>query len=83
VSINAAAPVDSRSYRVDFSLFERLAPQHRPQFSLERSIQELVQLLDGKVAGGRERFAELIRLNVLQQHLEAARLSPDLEWIDA
>src|SRR5215510_11537131 len=30
VSINTSAPVDSRSYRVDFALFRSLAPDHQP-----------------------------------------------------
>src|SRR5262245_30596843 len=34
VSINHHAPPDKRSYRVDFSLFRALAPEHVPQVSL-------------------------------------------------
>lgn len=81
VSINSAAPVDSRSYRVDFSLYERLAPHHRPRFPMQRSIEDLVGLIKGRAAGNREGLAELIRLNVLQQHIKAKRLTPDLEWV--
>ena len=83
VSINSAAPVDSRSYRVDFSLFERLAPDFIPKISLAQSIQNLIaglswQLGDGAIEGQ----ARLIRLNVLQDHIEAKRLTQDLQWIN-
>jgi len=30
ISVNKNAPPDNRSYRVDFSLYERLAPKHQP-----------------------------------------------------
>ena len=39
VSINRQAPPDKRSYRVDFSLFQRLAPEHQPRAS--RSVTAL------------------------------------------
>ncbi|MFL6778286.1 MAG: NAD-dependent epimerase/dehydratase family protein, partial [Sphingomicrobium sp.] len=31
INVNSDAPMDSRSYRVDFGLFSRLAPDHQPQ----------------------------------------------------
>ena len=42
VSINTSAPVDSRSYKVDFALFRSLAPDHQPVVSLDQSIQNLI-----------------------------------------
>lgn len=81
VSINAAAPVDSRSYRVDFSLFERLAPDHRPRLSLDDSIRGLVDGL--RASGFRDpdfRGSDLIRLRTLERHIAADRLSPSLHW---
>src|SRR6266566_7633058 len=42
VSINTSAPVDSRSYKVDFGLFRSLAPDHQPVVTLDQSIQNLV-----------------------------------------
>jgi UDP-glucose 4-epimerase len=41
VSINTAAPADSRSYKVDFSLWRDLAPDHQPAVTLEQSIEGL------------------------------------------
>jgi UDP-glucose 4-epimerase len=81
VSINTGAPVDSRSYRVDFGLFERLAPNHRPRMSLSDSIAGLI---DGLRSSGFQdndfRSSDLIRLKTLDRHISAARLTPDLHW---
>ena len=41
VSINQAAPPDKRSYRVDFGLFQSLAPAHQPQTDLVGTIDAL------------------------------------------
>jgi UDP-glucose 4-epimerase len=82
LSINSAAPVDSRSYRVDFSLFERLAPNHTPRMSLAQSIDNLIEGLSGHLTGEAiDEVAKLIRLNVLQGHIDAGRLTQDLDWI--
>ncbi|MFD2502198.1 hypothetical protein ACFSTI_29670 [Rhizorhabdus histidinilytica] len=82
VSINTDAPADSRSYQVDFGAFARLAPQHMPQVTLSRSIEELI-------AGMRRmgfadpdfRASPLIRLRVLQDHIASGRLSEALSWL--
>lgn len=82
VSINADAPVDSRSYRVDFSLFRTLAPHHQPQVSLSDSI---VQLRDGlsrmRFCDKDYRQSQLIRLKVLERHIAQERVSQWLRWI--
>jgi nucleoside-diphosphate-sugar epimerase len=81
VSINTAAPVDSRSYRVDFGRFAELAPDHQPQVTLAASIQRLI---DGMrrmgFADPEFRSSPLIRLQVLQRHIAEGRLSDDLVW---
>lgn len=83
VSINTAAPADSRSYQVDFGLFASLAGRHLPRVSLEQSIRELV---DGLRAVGFAdpdfRSSPLIRLKTLQGHIDAGRLGEDLRWIE-
>ena len=81
VSINADAPVDSRSYRVDFGLFARLAPDHLPRMSLADSIQGLVDgLREAEFADQSFRSSDLIRLRTLERHIAAGRLTPDLRW---
>ncbi|GAA4777067.1 SDR family oxidoreductase [Stakelama sediminis] len=81
ISINTDAPVDSRSYQVDFGLFERLAPRHQPLVMLERSIAELIAGLRGMgFADADFRHSSLIRLHTLQGHLSSGRLSERLQW---
>lgn len=81
VSINTEAPVDSRSYQVDFSLFASLAPAHQPQMTLSKSISGLVEGLKGmNFSDSRFRTSPLVRLRVLQGHIDSGRLSEDLRW---
>lgn len=42
VSINKDAQPDKRSYKVSFDLFNSLAPDYQPQYSLEKTIKDLV-----------------------------------------
>jgi UDP-glucose 4-epimerase len=81
VSINAAAPVDSRSYRVDFSRYAALAPEHQPCKSLDASIANLVAGLRARGFGDPDfRDSELIRLKILDDHVAAGRLDSALRW---
>ena len=41
IRVNPDAAPDKRSYQVDFSLFQSIAPDHQPQTSLRKSIEEL------------------------------------------
>lgn len=81
VNINPDAPPDNRSYRVDFSLFRSLAPDHQPRETLAGTIQGLangMRALSFDDPAFRE--SALVRLHVLSGHIEAGRLSPDLRW---
>ena len=81
VSINEAALPDTRSYKVDFSLFNSLAKQHQPQVTLRQSIDMLVKgLRRMRFADSDFRNSLYIRLKVLKSHIAAGRLSPDLRW---
>lgn len=82
VSINTSAPVDSRSYKVDFNLFRSLAPRHQPVVSLNQSIQNLVDgLKKMEFKDADFRSSDLIRLVVLQKHMEMGRINDRLEWL--
>ncbi|MGM0692527.1 MAG: NAD-dependent epimerase/dehydratase family protein [Pseudomonadota bacterium] len=82
VSINEEAAVDSRSYRVDFSLYEALAPNYQPQMTLEDSIQGLVEGLTCMEFDDPEfRSSSLMRLQVLQGHVDQGRITEALEWV--
>lgn len=81
VSINTSAPVDSRSYKVDFALYRSLAPDHQPAVSLDQSIQNLVAGLKKMNFKDSEfRTSDLMRLKVLQDHIDSGRLNENLEW---
>jgi nucleoside-diphosphate-sugar epimerase len=82
VSINTSAPADSRSYQVDFSLFRSLAPDHQPLVNLDESIQNLIMGLKAMNFGDADfRTSSLMRLRVLQGHIDSRRLNTTLEWI--
>ena len=81
VQVNHAAPVDSRSYRVDFSLFRQLAPHHQPRYSLADTIAELHEKL--LALGFRDpdfRGSRLMRLRVLNALREQGELTAQLSW---
>lgn len=69
------AVADQRSYRVDFSLFRRLAPRHQPQVTLAESIAQLRQ---GLQAGLPLLFP--IRLHRLRELTEAGLVDTNLRW---
>ena len=82
VSINTSAPADSRSYKVDFGLYRSLAPDHQPVVSLAQSIENLISGLKKMRFNDAEfRSSNLMRLRVLQDHIDHRRLSKALHWI--
>ncbi len=79
VSVNRNAAPDKRSYRVDFGLFKKLAPEHQPIFNLETSILDLVQgYKDIGFANKNFRDSEFMRLNVVNDLLQKGILDKDL-----
>jgi nucleoside-diphosphate-sugar epimerase len=81
VSVNAHAQPDKRSYRVDFSLFERLAPRHQPKHELATTIQELKAGLGAmNFADPDFRNSRFIRLKALAALKSAGYLDDDLFW---
>ena len=81
VAINQEAPPDSRSYKVDFSLYRELAPAHQPQMTLQGSIAALKAGLEGMgFADAEFRASPYMRLKMLEAHRNAGRLDADLRW---
>lgn len=81
VSINTSAPVDSRSYKVDFGLFRSLAPNHQPVVDLDQSIKNLIAgLKKMNFKDSDFRSSDLMRLKVLQGHIDGDRLDEGLRW---
>jgi nucleoside-diphosphate-sugar epimerase len=84
VSINTEAPPDRRSYRVDFSLFRRLAPEHQPIETLPGTVRALRDGLDAiGFADARFRASRYMRLKVLEGHRQGGILSDTLHWQEA
>ncbi len=81
VSINTDAPADSRSYQVDFGLYRALAPDHQPVMTLADSIAALKAGLTRMGFSDPDfRNSQMIRLRVLEAHMAAGRLDPELVW---
>ncbi len=82
VSVNPDAPPDKRSYRVNFDLYKKLAPNHQPAFSLEDTIRELKDNLEAMdFSDPNFRESQFIRLKVLARLREQGLLNENLEWI--
>ena len=81
VHTNPAAAPDLRSYRVDFSLFEQLAPNHQPRHSLAATIAELHEKLGAMGFRDPEfRSSRLMRLRVLAALRAEGELTEQLTW---
>jgi nucleoside-diphosphate-sugar epimerase len=81
VSINTNAPQDSRSYRVSFASYRKLAPNHQPRVDLSTTIRELKTGLESMgFADSNFRSSKYMRLMVLKDLREKGLLDGNLEW---
>jgi nucleoside-diphosphate-sugar epimerase len=81
ISINKNALSDKRSYSVDFSLYESVAPAFQPVVSLEESIHRLHNgLMKMNFVDKHFRQSPFMRLNTLRKHMTEGRLGKDLRW---
>lgn len=74
---------DKRSYKVDFSLFKRLAPSHQPVKTLTETIEDLAIGIEGIIKTGQNDKLEdihFVRLKSLENQIELGLLSSDLYW---
>jgi nucleoside-diphosphate-sugar epimerase len=84
VSINTSAPQDSRSYRVDFALYRKLAPDHQPDVDLLTTIRELKAGLESMgFSDPNFRSSKYMRLEVLRGLRQKGLLDDNLQWIRA
>ena len=82
VSINQNAQPDKRSYRVNFELFKKLAPNHQPQVDLVSTIHELKDGLESlSFSDANFRASNYMRLKVLTNFREKGFLNKNLDWI--
>jgi nucleoside-diphosphate-sugar epimerase len=82
MSIGQQALPDKRSYRVDFGLFRRLAPDHQPRNDLLTTITELASGL--RAMGFKDeafRDSRYIRLNILADLRTRGLLDDALCWV--
>ena len=79
IIINENAQPDKRSYKVDFSLFSKLAPEYIPVKTLDETILELKNGIE-KYTHKLEDFrsSNLIRYNVLNSYLEENKYNENL-----
>lgn len=81
VSVNAEAPPDKRSYRVNFDLYAQLAPNHQVRRTLIDTIQELKDNLEAMgFADGNFRNSQLMRLKVLNTLQDKQLIDNQLVW---
>ncbi len=81
VTVNADAPPDKRSYRVNFDLFKKLAPNHQPVFQLKQTISDLFEkLTEMGFSDPKFRESDLIRLNMINRLKQNSFLDNDLYW---
>lgn len=84
VSINTDAPPDKRSYKVDFSLFRKLAPEYIPQVSLDESVLKLIAgIKRTPMIDENFRKSSFMRLKTLETHITGNVIGSDLRWIAA
>jgi nucleoside-diphosphate-sugar epimerase len=81
VSINTEAAPDKRSYRVNFDLFRKLAPDYQPQYDLQKTIVELQQGLEAmRFQDANFRESHFMRLKILNGLRESRLLDEQLKW---
>ena len=83
VSINKNAQPDKRSYKVNFDLFKKLAPNDQPQVDLIDTIKEMRDGLEAMDFQDKEfRNSQFMRLMALKSLRKKNLLNENLEWIE-
>jgi nucleoside-diphosphate-sugar epimerase len=81
ISINKNAQPDKRSYKVNFDLFKKLAPDHQPKYDLASTIIELKEGLEAiNFNDANFHNSRFIRLKVLSDLRENGLLDENLQW---
>ena len=79
VSINEHAQPDKRSYKVNFDLYRKLAPDHQPQVNLAAAVQDLKEgLLSIGFNDAGFRQSQLIRLRSIQRLIDQQIINEQL-----
>ena len=79
--INKANKSDNRSYKVDFRLYKKLAPNHYPKVKITESINHILKGLKHKKYKNKNfRSSQFMRLKHLENLIKKKRLSKSLHW---
>ena len=82
VTVNPDAAPDKRSYKVNFDLFKKLAPNHQPRYDLYATIQGLHDSITAmNLNDPNFRQSKFIRLQVLAGLQKGGLLDDKLKWI--
>lgn len=82
ISINKDGQPDKRSYRVNFDLFKRLAPDHQPKYDLMTTIKELKNGLEAMGFNDKNfHNSRFMRLKVLNDLRDKGLLNSELQWV--
>ncbi|MEZ5280722.1 MAG: SDR family oxidoreductase [Acidimicrobiales bacterium] len=82
LEVSSQAPTDVRNYRVSGDKLRRVVPSAAPSRTLERGIVELRDAyLDAGLDMSMIESRDLVRLVVLQRHLDSGRLGADLRAV--
>jgi nucleoside-diphosphate-sugar epimerase len=81
VRVNPNAAPDKRSYRVDFSLFRKLAPVHQPRMTLAATIEGMADGLEQAGYRDEHQSWRYSRLKFLTHLMDRGYLGRDLRWI--
>jgi nucleoside-diphosphate-sugar epimerase len=81
VTIKTDAPPDKRSYKVNFDLYKKLAPNHQPKHDLNATIKELYESISNmKLTNSNFRDSNFMRLKILASLREKGYLNENLSW---
>lgn len=81
VRVNPNAAPDRRSYRVDFSLYKKLAPFNQNSKSLDATIAEIADNISSAAFKADDfRKSHLVRLNTIKNLRERGRIDDSLYW---
>lgn len=81
IVVNKYAFSDKRSYKIDFSLFKKIAPNHQPIKKIDEIIFELKKFFKNKKIKKNFRASNLIRLNSLEILQKNKKIDKNLYWI--
>jgi hypothetical protein len=72
---------DKRSYKVDFSLYRKIAKNYLPVYDLDHSIFEITNSLKKiGLSKLKKNYNNYIRLNILKKLKKQKKISSNLDW---